>query len=84
MNSARELINCLNLEPHPEGGYFKHTYEGLDDMTAHVKSSLLGVQLSIPVNEGRLAMGTWQGIYLGEHREDGGGRRILATLQGDG
>lgn len=64
--------------------YFKHTYEGLDDMTAHVKSSLLGVQLSIPVSEGRLAMGTWQGIYLGEHREQGGSRRILATLQGDG
>lgn len=67
-----------------ETPYFKHTYEGLDDMTAHVKSSLLGVQMSIPVSEGRLAMGTWQGIYLGEHREDGGGRRILATLQGDG
>lgn len=62
--------------------YFKHTYEGLDDMTAHVKSSLLGVQLSIPVSEGRLAMGTWQGIYLGEHREHGGARRVLATLQG--
>lgn len=67
-----------------ETAYFKHTYEGLDDMTAHVKSSLLGVQMSIPVSEGRLAMGTWQGIYLGEHREDGGSRRILATLQGDG
>ncbi len=62
--------------------YFKHTYEGPDDMTAHVKSSLLGVQLSIPVTEGRLAMGTWQGIYLGEHREHGGARRIVATLQG--
>lgn len=63
--------------------YFKHTYEGLDDMTAHVKSSLLGVQLSIPVSEGRLVMGTWQGIYLGEHREHGGARRVFATLQGD-
>ncbi|SDT18251.1 secondary thiamine-phosphate synthase enzyme [Halopseudomonas xinjiangensis] len=62
--------------------YFKHTYEGPDDMTAHVKSSLLGVQLSIPVTEGRLAMGTWQGVYLGEHREQGGARRIIATLQG--
>ena len=62
--------------------YFKHTYEGPDDMTAHVKASLLGVQLSVPVSKGRLATGTWQGIYLGEHREDAGGRRVLATLQG--
>lgn len=62
--------------------YFKHTYEGPDDMTAHVKSSLLGVQLTIPVAGGALAMGTWQGIYLGEHRKHGGSRRIIATLQG--
>tara|TARA_R110000751_G_scaffold57694_3_gene122324 strand:- start:245 stop:664 length:420 start_codon:yes stop_codon:yes gene_type:complete len=63
--------------------YFKHTYEGPDDMTAHIKSSLLGVQLSIPISDGRLAMGTWQGIYLGEHRVDAGGRHLLATLQGE-
>ncbi|QJD60016.1 YjbQ family protein [Pseudomonas sp. gcc21] len=62
--------------------YFKHTYEGPDDMTAHVKASLLGVQLSVPVSHGRLATGTWQGIYLGEHREEAGSRRVLATLQG--
>lgn len=62
--------------------YFKHTYEGPDDMTAHVKASLLGVQLSVPVSDGRLATGTWQGIYLGEHREQAGSRRVLATLQG--
>lgn len=63
--------------------YFKHTYEGPDDMTAHIKSSLLGVQLSIPVSAGRLAMGTWQGIYLGEHRVQAGSRQLLATLQGE-
>jgi len=62
--------------------FFRHTEEGPDDMTAHVKSSLLGVQLSIPITSGRLAMGTWQGIYLGEHREHGGSRRLVATLQG--
>lgn len=62
--------------------FFKHTYEGPDDMTAHVKSSMLGVQLTIPVSRGNLAMGTWQGIYLGEHRVEGGSRRIVATLQG--
>jgi secondary thiamine-phosphate synthase enzyme len=63
--------------------FFRHTCEGPDDMTAHVKTALLGVQLSIPVSSGRLAMGTWQGIYLGEHREDGGSRRLVATLQGE-
>ncbi|HCB41464.1 MAG TPA: hypothetical protein DEP56_00010 [Pseudomonas sp.] len=62
--------------------YFKHTYEGPDDMTAHIKSSLLGVQLTLPVTAGRLAVGTWQGLYLGEHREHAGSRRVLATLQG--
>ncbi len=63
--------------------YFKHTYEGPDDMTAHIKSSLLGVQLSIPVSAGDLAMGAWQGIYLGEHRVHAGSRQVLATLQGE-
>ncbi|GLX12217.1 hypothetical protein Pstr01_04560 [Pseudomonas straminea] len=61
---------------------FEHCYEGPDDLPAHFKSSLLGVQLQLPVSNGRLAMGTWQGIYLGEHREQGGARRVLATLQG--
>lgn len=59
-----------------------HTYEGADDMPAHIKSSLLGVSLTLPVREGRLLLGTWQGIYLGEHRNQGGSRRILATLHG--
>jgi len=61
---------------------FEHCDEGPDDLPAHFKSSLLGVQLQIPVSQGRLALGTWQGIYLGEHREQGGARRVLATLQG--
>lgn len=61
---------------------FEHCEEGPDDLPAHFKSSLLGVQLQIPVSQGRLALGTWQGIYLGEHREQGGARRVLATLQG--
>ena len=63
--------------------YFKHTYEGPDDMTAHIKSSLLGVQLNIPISAGRLAMGTWQGIYLGEHRVHASSRHLLATMQGE-
>ncbi|OIN25396.1 secondary thiamine-phosphate synthase enzyme YjbQ [Vibrio barjaei] len=62
--------------------YYKHTYEGSDDMPAHIKSSLLGASVTIPINQGQLALGTWQGIYLGEHRDFGGERRVIATLQG--
>ena len=65
----------------PEGAsYYTHTLEGSDDMPAHVKSSLFGPSLTIPVRDGRLALGTWQGIYLCEFRDYGGDRRILATL----
>ncbi|GMM67300.1 secondary thiamine-phosphate synthase enzyme YjbQ [Alteromonas sp. MTD1] len=62
--------------------FFQHTYEGDDDMPAHLKSSILGCQVTIPVQQGRLALGTWQGIMLGEHRNSGGRRTIIATLQG--
>ena len=62
--------------------YYIHTYEGSDDMPAHIKSSLLGNSLSIPVTNGKLNLGTWQGIYLGEHREYGGNRKIVVTVQG--
>lgn len=71
------------LVPQGESGY-EHDYEGPDDLPAHFKASLLGCQLLLPVAAGRLALGTWQGIYLGEHRERGGARRVLATLQGQG
>lgn len=63
--------------------YYRHTYEGPDDMPAHIKSSLLGVSLLLPVRDGQLALGTWQGIWLGEHRIDGGARKVLVTLQGE-
>ncbi|NHW02952.1 secondary thiamine-phosphate synthase enzyme YjbQ [Stutzerimonas degradans] len=69
------------LAPQGESGY-EHDYEGPDDLPAHFKASLLGCQLSVPVTAGRLALGTWQGIYLGEHREQGGARQLLATLHG--
>lgn len=59
-----------------------HTIEGPDDMPAHVKSSLLGASVSIPIRNGKLALGTWQGIYLCEHRNRGGSRRLVATIQG--
>lgn len=63
--------------------YWTHTAEGPDDMPAHIKASLLGPSLSLPVAGGRLALGTWQGIYLCEHRDRGGSRRLLATLHGE-
>jgi secondary thiamine-phosphate synthase enzyme len=67
----------------PDGAdYFAHTLEGPDDMPAHIKSSLTGVSLMLPVQDGRLALGTWQGIYLCEHRDDGGPRRVLVTAFG--
>jgi secondary thiamine-phosphate synthase enzyme len=63
--------------------YWTHTLEGPDDMPAHIKAALLGPTLSLPVRRGRLALGTWQGIYLCEHRDAGGARSLLATLQGE-
>jgi secondary thiamine-phosphate synthase enzyme len=60
-----------------------HTLEGPDDMPAHIKASLLGPSLTLPVGEGRLALGTWQGIYLCEHRDRGGARSLVATLWGE-
>ena len=62
--------------------YFNHTYEGDDDMPAHIKSSLLGVCLTIPITNGEFNLGTWQGIYLNEHRDFGGNRKIVATIWG--
>lgn len=62
--------------------YFEHTYEGEDDMPAHIKSSLLGVSLTIPITKGELNLGTWQGVYLGEHRDFGGSRKIITTIIG--
>lgn len=63
--------------------YYEHVYEGSDDMPAHIKASMLGSSLTIPVTNQQLRLGTWQGIYLGEHRDYGGPRRILLTLQGE-
>ena len=62
--------------------YYRHTFEGPDDMPAHLKTSLLGSSVSIPITKGKLALGTWQGIYLCEHRNHGGNRTLVATIQG--
>lgn len=63
--------------------YYLHTYEGDDDMPAHIKASILGANITIPITNGRLNLGTWQGIYLGEHRDHGGRRHIVATISGE-
>ncbi|QHJ87510.1 YjbQ family protein [Aequoribacter fuscus] len=62
--------------------YYEHTLEGSDDLPAHIKSSLLGPELTIPIRNGQLTLGTWQGIYLCEHRDQGGSRTLVLTLQG--
>ncbi len=67
----------------PESFPYLHTCEGPDDMPAHVKSSLLGGSLTVPVGDGRLALGTWQGIYLVEHRNRATARKVVATLWGE-
>jgi secondary thiamine-phosphate synthase enzyme len=63
--------------------YWTHTIEGPDDMPAHIKASLLGPSLTVPVHDGRLALGTWQGVYLCEHREHGGPRSVVVTVVGE-
>ena len=63
--------------------YFIHTYEGDDDMPAHLKASLLGSSVTIPLTNGRLNLGIWQGVYLGEHRDHGGFREIVITVMGE-
>ena len=72
-----QIMNRLVKENEP---YYNHTMEGLDDMPAHAKCSLFGVSLTIPITNGRLNLGTWQGIYLCEFRDYGGERRIVATI----
>jgi secondary thiamine-phosphate synthase enzyme len=67
----------------PEGApYYQHAYEGGDDMPAHIKNCLLGSSCSVPITKGALNVGVWQGIYLCEHRNQGGSRRVVATIQG--
>lgn len=73
-------INQLIPENAP---YYQHTYEGPDDMPAHIKATMIGNSLSIPITKGRLNLGLWQGIYLGEHRNDATQRVILMTVQGE-
>jgi secondary thiamine-phosphate synthase enzyme len=79
----RDFESHLDAAVPEEAPYWTHTLEGPDDMPAHIKASMLGASVSIPVSGGRLALGTWQGVYLGEHRDRGGSRSLLATLWGE-
>jgi secondary thiamine-phosphate synthase enzyme len=79
----RDFESWFNEAVPERAGYWTHTLEGDDDMPAHVKASLLGPSLTLPVSDGGLALGTWQGIYLCEHRDRGGQRSIVATLWGE-
>ena len=78
----RDLETFFNRLVAEDPNLYRHTMEGPDDMPAHVKASLMGSSVTVPVSNGRLALGTWQGIYLCEHRNRAGGRKLILTLQG--
>ncbi|MDF1822060.1 MAG: secondary thiamine-phosphate synthase enzyme YjbQ [Alcanivoracaceae bacterium] len=77
-----DLERHLNVMVPENAAHYRHTLEGPDDMPAHIKAVLVGPSLTLPVKDGRLALGTWQGIYLCEHRDVASDRRLVATLQG--
>ncbi len=79
----RDFESWFNHSVPEDAPYWTHTLEGPDDMPAHIKAALLGPSLTLPVRAGELALGTWQGIYLCEHRDRGGSRSLMATLQGE-
>lgn len=80
----RDMEAHFNVMVPENAPYYEHTYEGPDDITAHIKSTLSGVSLTIPISDGALALGTWQGLYLGEHRNRAGSRMLMVTLHGVG
>jgi len=82
--SVREDLESHFNQLAPENApYYVHTYEGPDDMPAHIKSGMLGCEFTIPVTNGELALGTWQGIMLGEHRDRGRPRMVVVTISGE-
>tara|TARA_R110000868_G_scaffold368227_1_gene631189 strand:+ start:12253 stop:12675 length:423 start_codon:yes stop_codon:yes gene_type:complete len=78
----RDFETHFNREVPENTSLYEHTFEGTDDMTSHIKSSILGSSVSIPITNGRFNLGTWQGIYLCEHRNYGGARKLVITLIG--
>lgn len=79
----RDFETHFNRMVPEDTSLFEHTLEGADDMTSHIKSSILGHSLTIPVKDGRFSLGTWQGIYLCEHRNRGGNRKLMVTVMGN-
>ena len=79
----RDMEEHFNKFVPENAPYYEHTLEGSDDIPAHIKASVLGQSLTIPVTDGELNLGTWQGIYLGEHRNHGGARRLVITISGE-
>ena len=77
-----DLESHFNMLAPENQSYYQHTFEGSDDMPAHLKASLLGSSVSIPITDGKLNLGTWQGIYLCEHRNRGPERKLIITIQG--
>ncbi len=82
-SARRDMESHFNQLAPEDAPYYEHTYEGSDDMPAQVKSALLGCEMSLPITQGRLQLGTWQGIYLGEHRNSANSRTLIATLTGE-
>ncbi len=82
-SSVREDMENFFNDIADNKSYYIHTYEGADDMPAHIKSSLLGQSLNIPITDGKLNLGTWQGIYFGEHRDHASARELVITINGE-
>lgn len=78
-----DMESHFNVIAPENAPYYEHIYEGPDDMPAHIKASLLGASQSLPISNGKLNIGIWQGVYLCEHRDHGGPRKIVVTLQGE-
>ena len=77
-----DMETHFNIMVPEDADHYEHTFEGPDDMTSHIKTSILGSSLTIPITNGKLNLGTWQGIYLCEHRNHGGSRKIAVTITG--
>ena len=82
LNGSSEIYKKISKFVPENEPYYKHNYEGSDDMPAHIKASLMGASVQVPVSNGKLNMGIWQGIYLCEHRNYASGRNIVLTLWG--
>jgi secondary thiamine-phosphate synthase enzyme len=78
-----DMETHFNVMVPEDANYYRHTFEGLDDMTSHIKTSIIGSSITIPIKNGSFNLGTWQGIYLCEHRNHGGKRRLVVTVSGE-